>query len=170
MARHRFGDGRYRYFEHPLPDTIEALRGAFYAHLAPVANAWARADRRRRRSRSTHDELIERCARGRPAAADAADPALRRGRLERAAPGSLRRRLLPVPDPDRADRRARGRRVRADGEPPARAEPRARAEPAPGRVRDLPHPRAAGARQARLLQGRPAPRREHRDARADGRR
>ena len=22
MARHRFGDGRYRYFEHPLPDTI----------------------------------------------------------------------------------------------------------------------------------------------------
>ena len=47
MARHRFGDGRYRYFEHPLPDTIEALRGAFYAHLAPVANAWARADRRR---------------------------------------------------------------------------------------------------------------------------
>src|SRR4029453_13443049 len=21
MARHRFGDGRYRYFEHPLPDT-----------------------------------------------------------------------------------------------------------------------------------------------------
>ena len=41
MARHRFGDGRYRYFEHPLPDTIAALRGAFYAHLAPVANAWA---------------------------------------------------------------------------------------------------------------------------------
>ena len=26
MARHRFGDGRYRYFDHPLPDTIGALR------------------------------------------------------------------------------------------------------------------------------------------------
>ena len=26
MARHRFGDGRYRYFEHPLPDMIAALR------------------------------------------------------------------------------------------------------------------------------------------------
>jgi uncharacterized protein len=22
MARHRFGDGRYRYFDHPLPDPI----------------------------------------------------------------------------------------------------------------------------------------------------
>jgi hypothetical protein len=60
MARHRFGDGRYRYFEHPLPDTIAGLRGAFYAHLAPVANAWGE-----RIGGDTfplsHDELIERC-------------------------------------------------------------------------------------------------------------
>ena len=41
MARHRFGDGRYRYFDHPLPDAVAELRGAFYAHLAPVANDWA---------------------------------------------------------------------------------------------------------------------------------
>jgi hypothetical protein len=41
MARHRFGDGRYRYFEHPLPPGIVALRGAFYARLAPIANAWS---------------------------------------------------------------------------------------------------------------------------------
>ena len=61
MARHRFGDGRYRYFEHPLPDTIAALRGAFYERLAPIANALGGADRRRRRSRSRHEELIERC-------------------------------------------------------------------------------------------------------------
>ena len=40
MARHRFGDGRYRYFDHPLPEPIAAARAAFYAHLAPVANAW----------------------------------------------------------------------------------------------------------------------------------
>ena len=26
MARHRFGDGRYRYFDHPIPETIAALR------------------------------------------------------------------------------------------------------------------------------------------------
>jgi hypothetical protein len=41
MARHRFGDGRYRYFDHPLPDTIAALRGSFYRHLAPIANDWS---------------------------------------------------------------------------------------------------------------------------------
>ena len=42
MARHRFGDGRYRYFDHPLPDTDRGgCAAAFYAHLAPVANAWA---------------------------------------------------------------------------------------------------------------------------------
>src|ERR1700733_13098553 len=41
MARHRFGDGRYRYFDHPLPDTIAGLRSSFYPHLAPIANRWA---------------------------------------------------------------------------------------------------------------------------------
>ena len=41
MARHRFGDGRYRYFDHPLPDQIQALRTSFYARLAPVANEWS---------------------------------------------------------------------------------------------------------------------------------
>jgi hypothetical protein len=30
MARHRFGDGRYRYFAHPLPDVIQAARVVFY--------------------------------------------------------------------------------------------------------------------------------------------
>src|SRR3954452_19195828 len=60
MARHRFGDGRYRYFEHPLPETIAALRGAFYARLAPVANAWAQrigGDT----FPLTHGALLERC-------------------------------------------------------------------------------------------------------------
>lgn len=41
MARYRFGDGRYRYFDHPLPETIAALRASFYPHLAPIANRWA---------------------------------------------------------------------------------------------------------------------------------
>src|SRR4051812_19685039 len=60
MARHRFGDGRYRYFERPLPDTIASLRSAFYGRLAPVANAWAE-----RIGGATfplsHEELIARC-------------------------------------------------------------------------------------------------------------
>jgi hypothetical protein len=41
MARYRFGDGRYRYFDHPLPDTIAKLRAALYRRLAPVANRWS---------------------------------------------------------------------------------------------------------------------------------
>ena len=41
MARHRFGDGRYRYFDHPLPEAIAQLRSAFYGRLAPVANRWS---------------------------------------------------------------------------------------------------------------------------------
>jgi uncharacterized protein len=41
MARHRFGDGRYRYFAHPLPEPIATARAAFYEQLAPIANRWA---------------------------------------------------------------------------------------------------------------------------------
>jgi uncharacterized protein len=37
MARHRFGDGRYRYFDRPLPEPITGLRGSLYRHLAPIA-------------------------------------------------------------------------------------------------------------------------------------
>jgi uncharacterized protein len=62
MARHRFGDGRYRYFEHPLPEPIPDLRAAFYRYLAPVANDWAA---RLRGDAPTfpleHDELLEQC-------------------------------------------------------------------------------------------------------------
>jgi hypothetical protein len=62
MARHRFGDGRYRYFDHPLPSAIAELRGAFYRHLAPVANDWSRllggtGDA----FPLEHDELLARC-------------------------------------------------------------------------------------------------------------
>ncbi|HEX3975358.1 MAG TPA: 2OG-Fe(II) oxygenase [Solirubrobacteraceae bacterium] len=62
MARHRFGDGRYRYFDHPLPELIAALRASFYPHLAPVANHWSE---RLRGDTPTfplaHEELIARC-------------------------------------------------------------------------------------------------------------
>jgi uncharacterized protein len=62
MARHRFGDGRYRYFDHPLPDTIDALRQSFYPHLAAVANRWSELLRGDRQPFPLeHDELLERC-------------------------------------------------------------------------------------------------------------
>ena len=62
MARHRFGDGRYRYFDHPLPDPIAAARTAFYAHLAPVANDWAEKLRGDEPTFPlTHESLLARC-------------------------------------------------------------------------------------------------------------
>ena len=62
MARHRFGDGRYRYFAHPLPPLVQAARAAFYEHLAPIANAWSERLRGRApRFPDTHEELLERC-------------------------------------------------------------------------------------------------------------
>jgi len=62
MARHRFGDGRYRYFDHPLPELISALRVSFYRHLASVANRWS--ERLRGDTPTfplTHEGLLERC-------------------------------------------------------------------------------------------------------------
>ena len=62
MARHRFGDGRYRYFDHPLPGPIAALRASFYPHLAAVANRWSQ---RLRGDQPTfpleHEQLLQRC-------------------------------------------------------------------------------------------------------------
>jgi uncharacterized protein len=41
MARHRFGEGQYRYFDHPLPEIVAELRAAFWPHLLAVARIWA---------------------------------------------------------------------------------------------------------------------------------
>jgi uncharacterized protein len=40
MARHRFGEGQYRYFDHPLPEIVAELRSAFWPHLLPIARTW----------------------------------------------------------------------------------------------------------------------------------
>jgi hypothetical protein len=62
MARHRFGDGRYRYFDHPLPDSIAELRGSFYRHLAPIANGWSELlSGDNPTFPLEHEELLERC-------------------------------------------------------------------------------------------------------------
>jgi uncharacterized protein len=61
MARHRFGDGRYRYFDHPLPGAIADLRSSFYGRLAPIANRWAERLGEDERYPATHEELLERC-------------------------------------------------------------------------------------------------------------
>jgi len=41
MARHRFGEGQYRYFAHPLPAAVAELRASFWPHLLPIAREWA---------------------------------------------------------------------------------------------------------------------------------
>jgi uncharacterized protein len=41
MARHRFGEGEYKYFDHPLPGAVTQLRERLYPHLARAANRWA---------------------------------------------------------------------------------------------------------------------------------
>ena len=62
MARHRFGDGRYRYFAHPLPELIEAARVAFYERLSPIANRWADLlSGENPTFPPTHELLLERC-------------------------------------------------------------------------------------------------------------
>ena len=62
MARHRFGDGRYRYFDHPLPEAIASLRSSFYRHLAPIANDWSELLRGDNETFPlTHEGLLERC-------------------------------------------------------------------------------------------------------------
>jgi hypothetical protein len=61
MARHGFGRGEYKYFAHPLPDTVAALRTGLYPRLAPIANRWNEAMRLDVRYPDTHGAFIERC-------------------------------------------------------------------------------------------------------------
>ncbi len=43
MARYRFGLGDYKYFAHPLPSVVAALRVSTYPRLAAIANRWSEA-------------------------------------------------------------------------------------------------------------------------------
>ena len=61
MGRHGFGRGEYRYFAYPLPGLIEALRGALYARLAPIANRWHAAMGMDVRFPADHAAFIQRC-------------------------------------------------------------------------------------------------------------
>ncbi len=62
MARHRFGEGTYRYFASPLPGLVEELRRALYPPLARVANAWEARRGREGRFPRTLPAFLARCA------------------------------------------------------------------------------------------------------------
>jgi uncharacterized protein len=61
MARHGFGRGEYKYFAHPLPDLVGALRTAIYPHLANVANRWNEAMSIDIRYPAEHAAFLKRC-------------------------------------------------------------------------------------------------------------
>ena len=61
MQSHGFGRGEYRYFAYPLPGMVQALRGAFYLRLAPIANRWHEALGNAHRFPVDHAAFLKRC-------------------------------------------------------------------------------------------------------------
>ena len=63
MARHRFGQGEYRYFDRPLPDLVAELRAAFWPHLLPIARDWTARLGRAAPWPDTLEDWLDRCHR-----------------------------------------------------------------------------------------------------------
>ena len=61
MARHRFGEGQYRYFNRPLPEIVAELRAVFWPHLLPVARRWAECRGQPSPWPDTLDEWLAQC-------------------------------------------------------------------------------------------------------------
>jgi hypothetical protein len=63
MARHGFGRGEYKYFDHPLPGLVAGLRTTLYPRLAGIADRWNEAMGIDVRYPERHAEFLERCHR-----------------------------------------------------------------------------------------------------------
>ena len=61
MARHRFGEGEYKYFGRPVPPLVTALREASYERLAPIAREWNQALDTDATFPDSHADFIARC-------------------------------------------------------------------------------------------------------------
>lgn len=61
MARHGFGQGRYRYFADPLPAPVATLREKLYPPLAAIANRWAELLGSTIQYPASHAEFRSRC-------------------------------------------------------------------------------------------------------------
>lgn len=64
MARHRFGQGQYRYFAYPLPEVVADLRAALWPHLVVIAREWAQRQRRPTPWPDDLEDWIEQCHAG----------------------------------------------------------------------------------------------------------
>jgi hypothetical protein len=62
MARHRFGEGEYKYFARPLPKIVGELRRELYFRLSPIANAWMEALGESLRFPARLDDFLAGCA------------------------------------------------------------------------------------------------------------
>jgi uncharacterized protein len=61
MGRHGFGRGEYKYFNYPLPGTVQEMRTALYRELAPIANRWNKSMGIEVQYPKEHIEFIQRC-------------------------------------------------------------------------------------------------------------
>jgi hypothetical protein len=61
MGRYRFGRWEYRYFAHPFPEPVEALKQALYPRLLPIARDWYARLGRPAPWPDTLDEWLARC-------------------------------------------------------------------------------------------------------------
>jgi uncharacterized protein len=61
MARHRFGEGEYRYFAEPFPEAVVALKHALYPRLLPIAREWWTRLRRETPWPETLSEWLHMC-------------------------------------------------------------------------------------------------------------
>jgi uncharacterized protein len=62
MSRYRFGRGDYKYFDYPLPDSVQQLREHSYPHLAPLANEWNQASGSSEVFPESHASFLDICA------------------------------------------------------------------------------------------------------------
>ncbi|MDD7885242.1 2OG-Fe(II) oxygenase [Flavivirga sp. 57AJ16] len=61
MERYRFGLGEYKYFDYPLPRTIQTLREHIYPKLVPIANLWMKALKIDKQFPIAFNELQQQC-------------------------------------------------------------------------------------------------------------
>ena len=61
MRQLRFGSGVYKYFDNPVPETVQRLREAFYLPLSKVANDWAEKLGKKEAYPDTLEEFLALC-------------------------------------------------------------------------------------------------------------